>query len=172
MGSPFTQSGRKTSSVSPESAMVTVGCDGSSETPFDVVACCESVVLLCWSVPEVIDVVPAIPWASPTREPACCEMYEGCISLPDEFEGCPAPFPLVASPALDCPFWRDGSIAPTSGNTYASGCASICSISLMAWLNSALQNRDMGEKSLATCSFRRVHERKNGFVCACFSRLA
>lgn len=38
--------------------------------------------------------------------------------------------------------------------------------------NSVLSNRDMGEKSEYWCSFRRVQERKNGFVWACDSRFA
>src|SRR6266851_1248746 len=42
----------------------------------------------------------------------------------------------------------------------------------MTLSSSALSNRDIGEKSENWCSFRRVHERKNGFVCACDSRFA
>jgi hypothetical protein len=38
--------------------------------------------------------------------------------------------------------------------------------------SSVLSNRDMGEKSEYWCSFRRVQERKNGFVWACDSRFA
>jgi hypothetical protein len=38
--------------------------------------------------------------------------------------------------------------------------------------SSALSKRDMGEKSENWCSFRRVHERKNGFVWAWDSRFA
>src|SRR5260221_8615298 len=38
--------------------------------------------------------------------------------------------------------------------------------------SSALSNRDMGEKSENWCSFRRVHDKKNGFVWACDSRFA
>src|SRR5487761_996405 len=38
--------------------------------------------------------------------------------------------------------------------------------------NSALSNRDMGEKSENWCSFRRAHERRNGSLWACDSRFA
>lgn len=52
--------------------------------------------------------------------------------------------------------------------------SSVCSkafISSIAAESSDLQKRDIGEKSAARCSCLRVHARKNGFVCECFSRL-
>lgn len=53
-----------------------------------------------------------------------------------------------------------------------SGAARSSSISLITVSSSDLQNRVMGEKSFAWCSFRLVQARKNGFLRECFSRRA
>src|ERR1700677_1708019 len=59
---------------------------------------------------------------------------------------------------------RAGSITPMTGRASISGVLSNASISSIASASSALQNRDIGEKSFAWCSFRRVHARKNGLL--------
>src|SRR6266550_5056784 len=60
----------------------------------------------------------------------------------------------------------DFPLAPKCTDSFWSCKASISSI---AFESSSVQNLDMGEKSLAECSFRRVQLRNEGLICAYLS---